>query len=81
MESNKTEVLSFDEWLKEKVQPASNFLRRETYEAGQQSKQDEVDELRERIVEALKLLNLACHESWGYCVDEAINILKGEETK
>lgn len=49
MESNKTLVLSFDEWLKEQNQPASNFLRRETYEAGQQSRQDEVDELQKRL--------------------------------
>lgn len=54
--SNKTEVLSFDEWLNEQTQPASNFLRRETYEAGQQSKQVEVDELRKRVNE-LELIN------------------------
>ena len=36
---------SFDDWLKEQNQPASNFLRRETYEAGQQSRQKEIDEL------------------------------------
>lgn len=59
---------------------------------GEQSKQAEVDELRfqrdvlsnkvdelqKQIDEALKLLNLAYPESWAYCVDEAINILKGE---
>lgn len=46
MNSNKTQVLSFDEWLKEQNQPASNFLRREAYEAGQQSKQSEIDGLK-----------------------------------
>ena len=84
------------------------------YEAGQKSKQAEVDELRKnfnnalktieiqqrflddadganeiatsrvgelqnKIDEALKLLNLAYPESWAYCVDEAINILKGNK--
>ena len=47
---------------------------------GEQSKQAEVDELQNKIDEALKLLNLAYPESWGYCVDEAINILKGDQS-
>lgn len=47
------------------------------FEAGAQSKQAEIDELRKMIDEALKNLNLAYSDSWSYCVDEAINILKG----
>lgn len=50
------------------------------YVEGQQSKQAEVDELQNKIDEALKLLNLAYPESWAYCVDEAINILKGDQS-
>lgn len=39
-----------------------------------------VGELQNKIDEALKLLNLAYPESWAYCVDEAINILKGDQS-
>ena len=46
------------------------------FEAGQQTK---IDELQSRVDEALKQLDLAYPESWGYCVDEAINILKGNK--
>lgn len=38
-----------------------------------------VGELQNKIDEALKLLNLAYPGSWAYCVDEAINILKGNK--
>ena len=49
------------------------------FEAGQKSKQAEIDELQARVDEALKQLDLTYPESWGYCVDEAINILKGNK--
>ena len=42
---------------------------------------EHIDRLQDRINEALKFLRLAYHESCGYRVDEAINILKGEQTK
>ena len=38
-----------------------------------------IDELQTRIDEALKHLDLAYPESWGYCVDQAIDILKGNK--
>ena len=44
-----------------------------------QSQQAKIDELQARVDEALKQLDLAYPESWGYCVDEAINILKGNK--
>lgn len=70
---------SFDEWWEENGElyrdPTSD--ERYLFESGQQSKQAEVDELRERIEEALTTLNNAYPESWGYCVEEAIKILKG----
>ena len=44
-----------------------------------QSQQAKIDELQARVDEALKQLDLAYPESWGYCVDEAINILKAVE--
>lgn len=40
----------------------------------------QASELQNKIDEALKLLNLAYPESWAYCVDEAINILKGDQS-
>lgn len=109
---------SFDDYRKELTMPqllVSANCCRHAFEAGQQSKQAEVDELRKnfnnalktieiqqrflddadganeiatsqvselqnKIDEALKLLNLAYPESWAYCVDEAINILKGDQS-
>ena len=44
-----------------------------------QSQQAKIDELQARIDEALKQLDLAYPESWGYCVDQAIEILKGNK--
>ena len=41
-----------------------------------QPQQAKIDELQARIDEALKHLDLAYPESWGYCVDQAIDILK-----
>ena len=73
--SNKTDVLSFDEWLNEQTKPASNFLRRETYEAGQQSRQAEVDELKKRIESAMELLE---YNEYVYSALQALKILKGE---
>ena len=44
-----------------------------------QSQQAKIDELQTRIDETLKQLDLAYPESWGYCVDQAIDILKGSK--
>ena len=41
--------------------------------------EEERDELQTRIDEASKQLDLAYPESWGYCVDQAIDILKGNK--
>ena len=58
-------------------------VNNEFYANGQKSMrkimQGRVDELQARVDEALKQLDLAYPESWGYCVDEAINILKGNK--
>lgn len=37
------------------------------------------DELQVRVDEALKQLDLAYPESWGCCVEQAIDILKGNK--
>ena len=44
-----------------------------------QSQQAKIDELQARVDGALKHLDLAYPESWGYCVDQAIDILKGNK--
>ena len=48
------------------------------YEAGQQSKQDEVDELKKRIESAMELLE---YNEYVDSALQALEILKGEETK
>ena len=76
--SNKTEVLSFDEWYKEaKKLNIDGFSAKVFFEAGQQSKQDEVDELQKRINEALKELEYI-HFYKTQNSNNAIKILKGE---
>ena len=63
---------SFDEWIVD----AESWSERDCYEAGQQSKQSEVDELRKRIDEALH----EADESCGVSVDTFVKlnrILKG----
>ena len=63
---------SFDEW----VVDAESWSERDCYEAGQQSKQAEVDELQKRIDEALH----EADESCGVSVDAFVKlnrILKG----
>ena len=44
-----------------------------------QSHQAKIDELQAKVDEALKQIDLAYPESWGYCVDQAIDILKGNK--
>lgn len=48
------------------------------YEAGQQSKQYEIDELQKRIDEALSCADKC---TWNIALVELKKILKGEETK
>lgn len=71
---------SFDEWLdttKLRGYMDENSLEA-AWEAGQQSKQAEVDELQKRIDEALKELELLNYYRTGNS-DNAINILKGDQ--
>ena len=48
---------SFDNWLKEQEQPASNFSRREVYEAGVQSRQPQIEDLRNKLQKSEYLRN------------------------
>ena len=72
---------NFEEWfLSNGIPLDTDFnVAKRAFEAGQQSQQAKIDELQTRIDEASKQLDLAYPESWGYCVDEAINILKAVE--
>ena len=89
--SNKTEVLSFDElarfhglslmkWDEDNYASENTQLANDFFEAGQKSKQDEIDNLQKRIDMALKELEYI-HFYKTQNSDNAIKILKGEETK
>ena len=67
---------SFDEWRNEQRNKVDGYTERDAYEAGQQSKQDEVDELQKRIEEALHEVNESCGVSVGAFV-KLNRILKG----
>ena len=65
---------SFDEWIVD----AESWSERDCWEAGQQSKQDEVDELKKRIESAMELLE---YNEYVDSALQALEILKREETK
>ena len=79
--SNKTEILSFDEWINGNgfnFRPEQYDLYKFLYESGQQSKQAEIDELQKRIDDCIKAMDesicdIDCGTIYG--------ILKGEEIK
>ena len=70
---------SLDQNYVRQLSPDAWDLTGSAFEAGQESQQDKIDELQTRIDEALKHLDLAYPESWAYCVDQAIDILKGNK--
>ena len=89
--SNKTEVLSFDElarfhglslmkWDEDNYASENTQLANDFFEAGKKSKQAEIDEMKKRIDDALKELEYI-HFYKTQNSDNAIKILKGEETK
>ena len=76
---------SFDEWINENgfnFRPEQYDLYKYLYEAGQQSKQAEVDELQKRIDGALKsskeFYDFGDGESAMAFCNEIMNILKGD---
>ena len=85
--SNKTEILSFDEWINSNgfnFRPEQYDLYKFLYQAGQQSKQDEIDELQKRVDLALNKIDFWVSSENGdaaYVANSIGNILKGEETK
>ena len=89
MKINKTEILSFDElarfhglslmkWDEDNYASENTELAKDFFEAGQQSKQDEVDELKKRIESAMELLE---YNEYADSTLQALEILKGEEAK
>ena len=72
---------SFDEWINENgfnFRPEQYDLYKYLYEAGQQSKQAEIDELQKRIDEAVKELEYI-HFYKTQNSNNAIKILKGDQ--
>ena len=77
--SNKTEILSFDIFFDEYENKHNCSPEKyECFEAGQQSKQGEIDELQKRIESAMELLE---YNEYVDSALQALKILKGEETK
>lgn len=69
---------SFDEWYKEAKQLNDDgFSAKEFFEAGQQSKQAEIDELQKRINRAVEHI-----EEWYGVVELSmvVDILKGDQS-
>ena len=69
----------FDNWKEEQERIHNDYDAENAWYAGQQSQQAKIDELQARVDGALKHLDLAYPESWGYCVDQSIDILKGNK--
>ena len=58
--SNKTEILSFDDWINVNgfnFRPEQYDLYKSLYEEGQQSKQDEIDKLQKQIDDCIKAMD------------------------
>ena len=68
---------SFDENFEDGLSDPSKYILKFTFEAGQQSKQAEVDELRKRIDEALNVMCKLQYSSGERIYDEVGKILKG----
>ena len=85
MKSNKTEILGFDEWLdttKLRGYMDENSLEA-SWEAGQQSKQDEIDELQKRVDLALNKIYFWVSSENGdaaYVANSIGSILKGDQS-
>lgn len=73
---------SFDDYFNENFENGlsepSKYILRFTYEAGQQSKQAEVDELQKRINEVIYNLQHIESAMWEEQVEHVLRILKGD---
>lgn len=81
---------SFDEWRNAQRTQVNGYTERDAFEAGQQSKQAEVDELQERVDEISNHVEINydenrdddSHSYWsGYnqALRELFEILKGDQ--
>ena len=72
---------SFDEWINENgfnFRPEQYDLYKYLYEAGQQSKQAEIDELQKRIDEAVELMTMLNDDNTvRFMKKPMLKILKG----
>lgn len=69
---------SFDEWRNEQRNKVDGYTERDAYEAGQQSKQAEVDELQKRIDEAVELMTMLNDDNTvRFMKKPMLKILKG----
>ena len=85
--SNKTEILSFDElarfhglslmkWDEDNYASENTELAKDFFQAGQQTKQTEIDELKKRIESAMELLE---YNEYVDSALQALEILKGDQ--
>lgn len=88
MKINKTEVLSFDElarfhglslmkWDEDNYASENTELAKDFFEAGQQTKQTEIDELKKHIESAMELLE---YNEYVDSALQALEILKGDQS-
>ena len=71
---------SFDEWKEEQERTHNDYDAENAWYAGQQSKQAEVDELRERIDEVIYDLQHIESAMWEEQVEHVLMILKGDQS-
>ena len=71
--------MDFEEWfLKHGVPVDTDFnVAKRAYEAGQQSKQAEIDALRKRIDKAVDYADGTHSENWQETINTMLHILKG----
>ena len=69
---------SFDEWRNEQRNKVDGYTERDAFEAGQQSKQAEIDELQKRIGEAVELMTMLNDDNTvRFMKKPMLKILKG----
>ena len=74
----KHELMGFDEWMAENYSGAFYMPHpREAYEAGQQSKQAEIDELQKWIDKAVDYADGTHSENWQETINTMLHILRG----
>ena len=70
----------FEENFEDGLSDPSKYILKFTFEAGQQSKQAEVDELQKRIDEVIYDLQHIESAMWGEQVEHVLMVLKGDQS-